>query len=125
MLALGLVELWLPLLTLQRLKAGICQSCDGEAASRGRLFHYAPSFPTWEEIELEYAIPAPISHSIFTLLYLSVQSVWCWFSEPSHKNPNDTRCEVSPPEAGAPTRLVQSLAHSSQISNPSELPSKT
>lgn len=58
-LASGVGELGPPLLTLQRLKAGICQSGDGEAASRS--FPCAPPFPTPGEVRLEHAChPAPI-----------------------------------------------------------------
>lgn len=78
-LAPGVGELrLLLLLTLQRLRAGICQNRDGEVASWAFHFHQTPCFPTREEVGLDYTTPASPSHnplfflfSLFTTGFLS------------------------------------------------------
>lgn len=106
-LAPGVGELrLLLLLTLQRLRAGICQNRDGEVASWAFHFHHTPSFPTREEVGLDYTTPRlPFSQPSL----LSVQSVNCWFSEPRLPLSEKTESQKphTPPRVGChPLRLV-------------------
>ena len=115
-LAPGVGELrLLLLLTLQRLRAGICQNHDGEVASWAFHFHHTPSFPTREEVGLDYTTPASPFHnplcflfSLFTAGFLS-PVFHCQKKQRVTETSHATPCGVSPSEAGAPIQLAQSL----------------
>lgn len=112
-LAPGVRELWLPLLLmLQRLRAGIHRIRDGEVVSWAFHFYHAPSFPTREELGLDYASPIsplPPAHAC-TLLFLLFSLFGASFLSPvfssaeanSHKNPTCRPVWVSPPRLVPP-----------------------
>ena len=104
---------------LQRLRVGIRQICDGEVVSWAFHFHHSPSFPTREELGLDYA--TPLSHltpahactllfflfSLFGAGFLS-PVFYCQQKQIVTKTPHATPCGFHHPRLVPPMQLAQS-----------------